>query len=718
MGKTRTAGELVNSIFVNQSGTTSFTGSLRVSGSSNIIGSLNATSLTGSLSYTNLTSLPTLVSGSEQVTSILTSLNTYTGSNDTTNTAQNSRLSSLETKSGSVDSSISNINSFTSSNGNTSLNDYSSSLKTAISIDGANLTLLGNLKVQGTTTTVDSTTVQIGDNIIELNGTGATNGGLLVKDPTAPNTVSGSLLWDSTNDYWKGGALDFESKLLRAGGDNVVSGSSQVTPLLPSGTVSGSSQVTLSSTTGFGTYINQAVLTTSSPTFVGGTFTGALAGTSATFSGNVIFDTTDRGLVSNTVDGSDNKFVSINGGGARGDTRGGTINLFGNEATGTGRIDINAGDVVGGVVNLVTQGLNRLTVNRDGNVGIGTTSPDASDWNASARLLHIYQNTTNGSVLKLESSNTSGVIGAGNNAMALGTTTDDPLLFYTNTTERMRITSDGNVGIGTTTPNLYSLGFSRQFTVSNTTASAYSSIAIAGGAGGGGGVDFGNQTVRHAGIFSLDVSGIALYTNSTNSGANITERMRITSAGETLFNTTSNSATSGTGFKILTNGEIPAVVTAASTDGGRTSYTLYSTGAGAFRFYVGAGGTIFATSTSISAISDISLKTNIRNLDKGLDEIMKLKPRRFDWKNGDNDDVMGFIAQEVEEIFPELIGEYMYNKTDSKKSLKMGDLLPSLVKAIQELKAEIDLLKGIAPIEPEPIKDLTEVEPEPTNNLE
>ena len=194
-------------------------------------------------------------------------------------------------------------------------------------------------------------------------------------------------------------------------------------------------------------------------------------------------------------------------------------------------------------------------------------------------------------------------------------------------------------------------------------------------------------------------------------------RLTVTSAGETLFNTTNNSSTAGAGFKILTGGEIPAVVTAQSTDGGRTSYTLYSTGAAAFRFYVGAGGTIFATSTSISAISDISLKTNVRHLDKGLDEIMKLKPRRFDWKNGDNDNVMGLIAQEVEEIFPELIGEYKYNETESKKSLKMGDLLPSLVKAIQELKAEIDLLKGIAPIEPEPIE---EVEPiaDPINESE
>ena len=72
-----------------------------------------------------------------------------------------------------------------------------------------------------------------------MNGTGAANGGLLVKDPTAPNTVSGSLLWDSTNDYWKAGAAGAESKLLREYGDSVVSGSSQIT---------------ISSTTGFTDY--------------------------------------------------------------------------------------------------------------------------------------------------------------------------------------------------------------------------------------------------------------------------------------------------------------------------------------------------------------------------------------------------------------------------------------------------------------------------------
>ena len=80
---------------------------------------------------------------------------------------------------------------------------------------GNDLTIVGNLEVQGTTTSVDSTTVVLGDNILELNGSGAVNGGLLVKDITAPNQVSGSLLWDSTNDYWKAGALGSENQTFK-----------------------------------------------------------------------------------------------------------------------------------------------------------------------------------------------------------------------------------------------------------------------------------------------------------------------------------------------------------------------------------------------------------------------------------------------------------------------------------------------------------------------
>ena len=136
---------------------------------------------------------------------------------EATSASHDDRLDQLEADSGSQALRLNNLESF------------SSSIETAISVDGQNVTVNGNFTVSGTQTIVDSTTVQIGDNIIELNGSGAANGGLWVKDATAPNTATGSLVWDSTNDYWKAGVKGEEIKVLLADGDSVVSGSSQIT---------------------------------------------------------------------------------------------------------------------------------------------------------------------------------------------------------------------------------------------------------------------------------------------------------------------------------------------------------------------------------------------------------------------------------------------------------------------------------------------------------
>jgi hypothetical protein len=94
------------------------------------------------------------------------------------------------------------------------LNLYTASLKGAIEITGSNLTVIGDLLVKGTTTSINSSVVSIGDNIIELNGTEGLFGGLLVKDPTTPNQISGSLLWDTTEDRWIAGPLGFEEPII------------------------------------------------------------------------------------------------------------------------------------------------------------------------------------------------------------------------------------------------------------------------------------------------------------------------------------------------------------------------------------------------------------------------------------------------------------------------------------------------------------------------
>ena len=97
-------------------------------------------------------------------------------------------------------------------------------LKTDDNVQFTNLTLSGDLTVNGTTTTVNSTTLDIGDNIISLNGTAASKGGLAVNDNSG-TTTSGSLLWDGANDYWVAGPTGSEVQIALRVGHGLISGS-------------------------------------------------------------------------------------------------------------------------------------------------------------------------------------------------------------------------------------------------------------------------------------------------------------------------------------------------------------------------------------------------------------------------------------------------------------------------------------------------------------
>jgi len=104
------------------------------------------------------------------------------------------------------------------------LEQYTSSVSESLEFTGSNLTVKGDLNVLGTFTSIKSETVVIDDNVIELNGTEDTFGGLLIKDPTSPNTVSGSLLWDTANDEWIAGPVGSEIPLARK--DHLIWGNS------------------------------------------------------------------------------------------------------------------------------------------------------------------------------------------------------------------------------------------------------------------------------------------------------------------------------------------------------------------------------------------------------------------------------------------------------------------------------------------------------------
>jgi hypothetical protein len=241
----------------------------------------------------------------------------------------------------------------------------------------------------------------------------------------------------------------------------------------------------------------------------------------------------------------------------------------------------------------------------------------------------------------------------------------------------------GNVGIGTASPsrNLHVLGGSGVGTV----------LKLEGGSGATTylQLSYNGATNAQSGYIGYDTSSnMPFFTNDT-------ERMRITSGGVLLVGKTDPAVDTGDGIRVDTDGTLFACIANAE-----SSYYVRDITNATYRFRVSGAGTVFATNTTISSISDERLKENIRDLDSGLDKIMLLKPRVFDWKEGSGQtgkDIKGFIAQEVEEFFPEMIDEWGNENLEEGetpyKSVRM-DVIPMLVKAIQELKAEIDSLKN------------------------
>jgi hypothetical protein len=174
------------------------------------------------------------------------------------------------------------------------------------------------------------------------------------------------------------------------------------------------------------------------------------------------------------------------------------------------------------------------------------------------------------------------------------------------------------------------------------------------------------------------------------------QNMTLDASGNLLVGKTASNS-SVIGAELRPSGAIISTL-AASTNADFALYT-YSTGAAAARFYVGMSGTVFATNTTISAISDQRLKENVQDIDVGLGAILALKPRKFDWKDGKGKDIKGdrgFIAQEFEQVFPQLVDEWADPAPEGEAPYKSvrQDLIPVLVKAIQELAAEVNALKN------------------------
>jgi hypothetical protein len=108
-------------------------------------------------------------------------------------------------------------------------------------------------------------------------------------------------------------------------------------------------------------------------------------------------------------------------------------------------------------------------------------------------------------------------------------------------------------------------------------------------------------------------------------------------------------------------------------------------------------GTAYATGAA-GSLSDIRHKNNVVSTSKGLNEILQLNPVEFEWNEdkiidkGMEGTHLGFIAQEVANILPNTI--LVEPNEEETLGIKYNELIPVLVNAIKELKAEIEILKN------------------------
>ena len=343
-------------------------------------------------------------------------------------------------------------------------------------------------------------------------------------------------------------------------------------------------------------------------------------------------------VISNDSVDTGYNIVSLNG--TR--TKGSYAGIAGG-GTGDNNLYLNSGSNV--IVQTGGSYTQRMTITSSGNVGIGTTSPNAtlSIYGATTAYMN-FRNATN------ISSTFGFVIEATNNETELWNYANGYMRFGTNNTERIRITSGGFVAVGLSSPSspldVYGVtGYSSQWRyVVSASAPDYPTIRL-----------LALNSGKAAVIGNNNDGGMYFFVNGTATTSVGTTTMTLTPAGDVSMN--KDLYVGGQGYK--------------------------------------PGGGSWANS------SDIRLKENVKTIDNALDKVLQLRGVTFDWKEGytefDKKQSAGFIADEIMEVFPEWVNDT--NANDVQKEIVNDDKIKSLslpfhfdallVEAIKELNTKL-----------------------------
>ena len=388
----------------------------------------------------------------------------------------------------------------------------------------------------------------------------------------------------------------------------------------------------------------------------GGTLTGQLIGTSATFSAVVSANEIDA------IIGSFSTSVSVGANlnvvGAVSGTSGvftGTVSA--NQFTApTGSFSTNiatprvSATGASAILTFATSGVDRMTITSAGNVGIGTT-PDAG----------VRLDVRGGALQFLGTGGNTGQLLTDASSLTLKNVSNGAMLFGTNNTERMRIEAGGNVGIGTTaissSTKLEVFGNSSEahvgLRVNNVATDGFATLWLSSNTTNDGIIRGGSTAPAFTNQLAMLTGSAIPITFSTNN----TERMRISAGGE--------------------------VYIAGTTDQG--PYNLQCNGTGVW----GAGAYVNG--------SDARIKHNIAALASGLDVVKKLNPVTYqyveEWSK-DQTIQTGFIAQDLlEALAGQNYVDGVVHQNNEYMSVAYQNLIPILTKAMQEQQEIIESLK-------------------------